>query len=175
MDAPDQNQTRPPHFSLADALSLTRIPLALAFVLIPEPLARVLVVLLAGLSDMGDGWLARQWGSSRRGKLLDPVTDKIFMATAFAVVLWERWLPWYAVAAALLRDIIATAAFLVAPRSMVAARPGGKLVTVLQFLTLLGSIFLQPWRVPLAWLTALVAVYALREYWQPFLGKFRTP
>src|SRR5678815_1974274 len=76
-----------PWWSPADFLTAVRIPLAVAFVAIPDNGARLVILAAAGGSDFADGLVARKWGGSRLGAFLDPVADKLFMARAFAVVL----------------------------------------------------------------------------------------
>jgi cardiolipin synthase len=155
-------------FTLADAVTLSRLPLAVAFLAFSDGPTRLLILAVASVTDLVDGWMARRWGGSRIGTVLDPIADKIFVATAFWVVLVSGTLAWWEVVAVLLRDILATAAFLVAivdrrPRA-IPARVGGKVVTLLQLLTLLafltGSRFLQP----LAWAAAAVGLYAIYDY-----------
>ncbi len=57
----------------------------------------LLVMLLAGVTDAFDGYLARRWKvPSRIGEILDPVADKVLLVGAFAA-LWlngaiEGWL-----------------------------------------------------------------------------------
>ena len=80
--------------------------------------------------------------------MVDPVADKLFMATAFGVVAFSGKLELYEIAAVLLRDIVATIAFISTfvsqrPRS-IPARPGGKAVTVAQVLTLLAFLLDSP-------------------------------
>ena len=82
-------------FSAADALSLVRIPLAVVFLLVPHTGVRVAVLVLAAATDFSDGLVARRWGASRFGAVLDPVADKLFVATAFGVVLFAGSLTWY--------------------------------------------------------------------------------
>ena len=155
-------------FGLADALTLVRLPLALAFWLIPEGAARLVILAVAAVTDLLDGWVARRWGGSRFGGFLDPVADKIFIGTAFLVVLLSGRLAWWEVALVVLRDILATLAFLVSlfwkgPRA-IPARIGGKIVTVLQLATLfaflLDSRYLEHW----AWAAAATGLYAIIDY-----------
>ena len=47
-------------------------------------------MLLSGLTDMWDGWLARRWNVvSTLGKMSDPLMDKVFFIVAFPVLLWQ--------------------------------------------------------------------------------------
>jgi CDP-diacylglycerol--glycerol-3-phosphate 3-phosphatidyltransferase/cardiolipin synthase len=149
-------------------VSLARIPLALVFLLFDRTDVRLAALALAAGSDLLDGWLARRVGPSRLGAMLDPVTDKVFMLTAFTVLAFSGALAPLEVAGVLLRDILAPAGYLASlalkrPFS-VPARAGGKAVTACQSLTLvawlLGSRYLEP----LAWATAAIALYALADY-----------
>jgi cardiolipin synthase len=153
---------------LADLLSLARIPLAVAFVAVPQGEIRLVILAVAGFTDLADGWLARWRGGSRLGGLLDPVADKIFVAAAFFVVLMSGELTWWETALVLLRDILATLAFLVAiatrrPRA-IPARAGGKAVTLLQLATLLAFLAGSPYLQHLAWAAAAVGLYAIYDY-----------
>jgi len=72
--------------NLANLLSLARVPLGVAFVpLAARPSAALLVLALAALTDMLDGWLARRkppptdWG-----QWLDPLCDKFFIIAVMA-------------------------------------------------------------------------------------------
>ena len=155
-------------FGLADALTLARIPLAVAFLAVEDARARLAILALAATTDLVDGWVARRWGGSRFGAFLDPVADKIFMATAFAVVLLSGRLDWWEVVLVLLRDILATLAFVVSifwrqPRS-IPARAGGKIVTLLQLLTLLAFLIDSRYLEPCAWAAAAVGLYAIYDY-----------
>ena len=155
-------------FALADVLTLARIPLAAAFWVFPDGGTRLAILLVAAVTDLADGWVARHRGGSRLGVFLDPVADKVFMATAFLVVLLSGRLAWWEVGLVLLRDILATLAFLVSifwrgPRA-IPARLGGKIVTVFQLATLLAflldSRYLEHW----AWAAAAAGLYAIIDY-----------
>ncbi len=164
-----------PGFALADALSLLRIPLAVVFALVPDTAMRVAVLVVAAVSDFSDGWVARRLGASRIGAVLDPVADKLFIATAFAVVLLSGALAWYEIALVLTRDLVATVAVAVSVlagrATTVPARAGGKAVTLLQLLTLLAFLLDSPLLRPLAWATGAVALYALWDYNRLFFRK----
>ena len=149
-------------------LTLARLPLALAFVLVPATGWRLGILALAAVTDLVDGWVARRWGGSRLGGFLDPVADKIFVATAFGVVLLAHGLDWWEIGLVLLRDILATLAFLVAvitrrPRA-IPARAGGKAVTLLQLSTLFAFLTGSAYFRPLAWAAAAVGLYAIYDY-----------
>jgi cardiolipin synthase len=156
-------------WSTADLLSAVRIPLAIAFPFGSNDV-RLALLAAAAASDLLDGQLARRFGSSALGAVLDPVADKLFMASAFGVVAFSGRLEWYEVLGVLLRDIVATIAFVATyvsrrPRA-IPARAGGKAVTVAQVLTLLAFLADSPTLRPLAWATSAVALYAIWDYYR---------
>ena len=70
-------------------LSLSRIPLAVAFALVVDhPSLAFCILVAAGLTDVLDGWYARRFRQvTATGAALDPVTDKLFVMTvAIALV-----------------------------------------------------------------------------------------
>jgi phosphatidylglycerophosphate synthase len=152
----------------ADALTAARLPLAALFLLIEEPIVRATALAAAAASDLLDGWLARRFGGSRLGPVLDPVADKLFMVVGFWVVLTSGLLNPFEIVAVLLRDIVALLAFLttvvLGRPTTLPARAGGKAVTVCQLLTLgaflTGSDLIRP----LAWATGAVSLYAIADY-----------
>ena len=155
-------------WSPADLCTAVRIPLAVAFVVVPDMGWRVAFLAAAALSDFADGLVARRWGGSRLGVFLDPVADKVFMVAAFVVVVASGSLSVLEILGVLARDLAAATAFLATVLlrrpATIPARLGGKAVTVGQLLTifafLLGSVLLRP----LAWATAAVALYAIWDY-----------
>lgn len=88
--------------TLPNVLTLIRILLIPFFVLAffsPAPdraWGAVLVLLLSGLTDVADGYLARiRHEESILGKILDPVADKLVVLTAFMALVVTRRLPWW--------------------------------------------------------------------------------
>jgi cardiolipin synthase (CMP-forming) len=160
-------QDRRSRFSVADLFTVVRLPLAVAFPLVGDRW-RLVILAVAGGSDLLDGFLARRIGSSRFGPVIDPVADKLFMASAFGTVLLSGELAWWELVGVLARDIAATAAFVVTAvrgrTSAIPARAGGKAVTFLQVLTMFAFVLNSPLLRPLAWATAGVALYAIWDY-----------
>lgn len=151
-----------------DAVTGLRVPLAIAFPFLHRPAVQLGVVALAAVSDVLDGMLARRVGGSRLGVILDPVADKLFMASAFLTVGSRGVLQPVEVVGVLGRDIIAVLGSLVrwSIRRPIAlpARAGGKAVTVAQIATLIAAVVLSPLVRPLAWLTTAVGLYAIWDY-----------
>ena len=157
-----------PWVTPADVLTSLRVPLAVAFPFVHTPAWQLAIVGVAAASDFFDGMLARRFGASRTGAILDPLADKVFMAAAFLTVARGGLLHPLEVVGVLLRDIVAAVGFAASwvLRRPVAlpARAGGKAVTVGQVLTLVAFIAESPLVRPLAWATAAVACYAIWDY-----------
>ncbi len=146
------------HFNLPNTITWFRIaaiPLFVAVYLLPwawsGPVAAV-VFGLAGISDSIDGYLARKMGqTSAFGAFLDPVADKLMVATAliFVVVKHPQW--YVALMAAIIigREITVSALrewmAEIGARGHVAVSVWGKVKTVFQ---IVGVSFML-WGVPM--------------------------
>ncbi|MDH3202113.1 MAG: CDP-alcohol phosphatidyltransferase family protein [Myxococcales bacterium] len=76
------------------------------------PLALGLIV-IAGLSDALDGYLARRFDwRSRLGALLDPAADKFLVASVFVTLTWLGFVPVWFTAVVLGRDVLIVAGVL---------------------------------------------------------------
>ncbi len=147
---------------LPNLVSCSRLLLAAGFVAAEGQGARLGLIGAAAATDFLDGWLARRvHATSRWGALLDPLADRLFVLTVVATLLVGDALGPAECLVLLSRDIATALGFVVArvvPRLRdveFKARPLGKLVTVLQLITLAG-VLAYPAAVPS--LLAAVAV-----------------
>ena len=137
---------------LADGLTIGRallgLPLLLALAAGAQAVAWLLL-LLGGLSDAADGWLARRaGGGSVWGARLDPLTDKILIS---APLLWLAaqpasgpHLPLWAVWLLLARELLISG-WRAGQGSGGPASWSGKAKTILQFTSLLLLLWPQGW------------------------------
>ena len=167
----------------AHLMSVARLPLAAAVWFMPEaPWFVVTVLALAAITDGLDGWLGRRThtgliGTANIGSWLDPICDKVFIASAAlaVVVTWRVPLP--VLALLLVRDV-ATLALAIVFRVVggraifhahdFRARLSGKLTTGLQGGALAAVLFTPPEHQPsLVWAfavsTAAVGTVAVIE------------
>ncbi len=142
--------TRGAVFTLPNSISLSRLVLALGFVLIQGTWERVAIIVIAGFTDFVDGWLARrEKAESETGALIDPLADRIFVFVAISVYLVEGRFTTGQYFIFLARDIATAAGFLVAKiipwlrPAVFRARMLGKIVTVLQLVALV-AVLLTP-------------------------------
>jgi phosphatidylglycerophosphate synthase len=136
-------------FTLPNTVSLSRVVLALAFVLVSEPWDRIALIAVAGFTDFIDGWLARHEKSeSTAGALLDPLADRTFVFVAISTYLVEGLLSTGQYFIFLTRDLATAAGFIVAKiiptlrPAVFRARILGKIVTVIQLIALVTIIIL---------------------------------
>lgn len=68
----------------------------------------VIIGTLVGLTDFVDGYLARKYGSTVLGSLLDPVADKVFIVVCYACYADRGGIRWWIAAAILSRELLVT-------------------------------------------------------------------
>ncbi len=135
--------TPPTRFVAAvpNTLSLIRLALAAAFpVIIPG--WRLPVVVVAGLTDWLDGFVARRWNAgSTTGQLLDAAADKLFVLSVLVTMTVGGVLEWWQAALIVARDLtVAIVTLYVVFRHereslrRLVPRLAGKLTTALQFM-----------------------------------------
>ncbi len=139
--------------NVPNKLSLLRCaltPVFMACMLIRFPYhyaAALLVFILASLTDMWDGQIARKQGLvTNLGKFLDPLADKALTTAAFICfveIINSRSMPW-ALMLILTREFMVTSVRLLAAKDgvVVAASFAGKLKTVMQMVSIIYMIAL---------------------------------
>jgi cardiolipin synthase len=94
--------------NVISASRLLGVPLFLWLVLGPEADVWALVVLMvAGITDFLDGWLARKLNQqSELGRLLDPVADRFYILAVVIGLALRDVIPWWVAASLPLRDLL---------------------------------------------------------------------
>jgi cardiolipin synthase (CMP-forming) len=166
--------------TLADWFSLVRIPLGALFLFVAHrlPLA-ILVLVLAGVSDVLDGWAARRYqkpgteNEPHRGDWLDPFCDKVFVAAMLAGIYVAHHPPPALLLLVVARELLQVLSLIVYKlwpslrRGLhynYRAHPVGKATTVAQFATALALLFEHPISHPLAVLSALLGLASVALY-----------
>ncbi len=172
--------------NIPNILTISRViavPVFIALMHDPSPL-RVLsagiVFTVASLTDWLDGYLARKWGQvTKMGKLLDPIADKILVASALVIIVRMEIIPeWIAI-------VIIGREFAVTGLRSIAASDGivmpaetvGKYKVVSQILAVqsvlldyyLGTGWLNEIGIVIIWISMLLAAYSgvryFIQYW----------
>ena len=162
---------RAPLANAANALTAARLVLIPVFAALAvasgltEPGWRVAagaVFLVASLTDLVDGWIARHYGLvTTFGKVADPIADKALIGTGLVLLSGFGALPWWVTGLILARELAVTGLrFWVIRHGVIAASRGGKVKTGLQIAAI--SWYLFPFPEPLAavgpWLMAAAVV-----------------
>ena len=134
--------------NFADALTIGRavagLPLMLALQVGWLSLAWLLL-LLAALSDVVDGWLARRaGGGSSWGARLDPLADKLLLAAPIIWLASTNVLPLWSIWLLLARELLVSG-WRAQASSGGPASWGGKAKTILQFLSVLLLLWPPSW------------------------------
>lgn len=157
--------------TLPNMISLSRLGLAVAFVVLGGTIPRLIILATAGATDFLDGYLARRGGNtSKWGALIDAIADRFFVFTAVCVLLFNGALGIWQYAILISRDFMTAVGFLTARaipwlRSVrFKSRMSGKVVTVFQLSTL-ALVFVAPALVNVALvLVAIVSLVSISDY-----------
>ena len=121
-----------------------------------------ILILLAGFSDIADGYLARKaGGGSIWGARLDPLADKILLTAPLIWLGVNELIPLWAIWSLISRELIISL-WRSSNNSGAPASPEGKLKTILQF----SSILLMLW--PSKWGGSNLAFILERTGWYLF-------
>ena len=162
-------------YNVANMLTMSRLVMAtIFFVLIAfKRWEAVPVLLLAGVTDLLDGWVARKWNQQTDfGRVADPCIDKILICCGFIFLVNlapQFVMPWMA-AVIVGRELVVTAlrSFAESRGSVFHATFWGKSKMTVQFATLAYLILLVTWNRAehwpliiaqvLVWMTVIVTV-----------------
>lgn len=91
--------------NLLSALRVVGVPLFLWLILTRQDGWALLVLALSGVSDYLDGRIARHYGlTSRLGQYLDPIADRLYIASTLFGLAWREIIPWWLVLLLVARD-----------------------------------------------------------------------
>jgi CDP-diacylglycerol---glycerol-3-phosphate 3-phosphatidyltransferase len=163
-------------FLVPGLLSLARLPLAALFPFTARvPLVAFVVLVTAGLTDVADGWYARRHKqTTATGAVVDPITDKLFVASVVATLVARGQLSPEGVLMLAAREIgeLPLVLWFALSRTVRHARAAkasanlpGKTATLLQFLTTAFALFGSPYVKGLLIATAVNGVVAAIAYW----------
>lgn len=152
-----ESEGRDTYLNLPNTVTASRILIIPIFVLLfssPTPersVAAGLVFLVTALTDLLDGYLARRRGQiTNLGKLLDPVADKLLVASALILLVqFQRVEVWLAIVM-IARELIVTGARAVAAKEgfVLPADSYGKIKVVCQVSGILCLILEEVIRIP---------------------------
>ena len=87
-------------------LRLALVPVFLVFIVIGDYVAALVVLVVASLTDLLDGYLARRLKQiTRLGQLLDPAADRLYIFAALVGLAANELVPWWIVVVIVARDV----------------------------------------------------------------------
>lgn len=164
-------------FNLANFASFVRLPLALLIIYAPSLMMQYVYFAIAALSDLADGFIARKLKeTSKLGAILDPIFDRVFLIIVFIFFFTQLELPLIYILLFFTRDAVTItfstlqAAFKFKKKIDIKARLVGKIVTGLQFATLLimmaGNLALIKIGMYVTFIFSIIAIADYVKYWE---------
>ncbi len=103
--------------NVLSALRLVGVPVFLWAILTEHDALALVLLAASGITDWLDGKIARRYGLvSRLGQLLDPVADRLYIASTLFGLAWRDIMPWWLVAVLLARELFMAIVVLIARR-----------------------------------------------------------
>jgi len=126
-------------------LRILSIPAFTICLLYNHHLSALIIFVGAGISDALDGLIAKAWNQrTTLGAHLDPIADKLLLATAFVALALMRIIPYWLTVLVIARDIIILLGFviLILTSHTVDVKPTltSKVNTVFQIMTVTGAL-----------------------------------
>jgi cardiolipin synthase (CMP-forming) len=88
-------------------LRLGFLPIFLSLISYERYKWALVVLVIAGLSDLFDGWLARRLNQrSSLGAYLDPIADKLLLSSSFVILAFKQKIAWWLTIIVLSRDVL---------------------------------------------------------------------
>ena len=103
--------------NVLSALRLVGVPVFLWAIVTEQDVLALVLLAASGITDWLDGAIARRYGLvSRLGQLLDPVADRLYIASTLLGLAWREIVPWWLVAVLVAREVFMAVVVLIAKR-----------------------------------------------------------
>ena len=88
-------------------LRLVLVPVFLVLIVLGDYVAALIVLIVASLTDLLDGFIARHFNQvTRLGQLLDPAADRLYIFAALIGLAAQGLVPWWIVVLIVARDVM---------------------------------------------------------------------
>lgn len=173
--------------NIPNALTIVRfilIPLIVYYILTGQYISGFIVLTISGLTDILDGCIARKFNFiTNFGKLVDPLADKATQISVLASLTFKGIVPLWILLIVFIKEIlmVAGASFLYGKKLVVSSRWYGKLATVLFYVAIVASLFIEYWNTSfkpdaplfgfdnyIYYLAVLTTIFSLIMYFRQF-------
>ncbi len=137
--------------NIPNALTIVRfilIPFIVYYIITGQYVAGFIILTVSGLTDVLDGCIARKFNFiTNFGKLIDPLADKTTQIAVLASLTFKGIIPLWILLIVFLKEfvMIAGASFLYGKKLVVSSKWYGKLATVLFYVAIVASLFIEYW------------------------------
>lgn len=137
--------------NIPNALTIVRfilIPFIVYYILTGQYIAGFVILTISGLTDILDGFIARKFNFiTNFGKLIDPLADKSTQIAVLASLTFKGIVPLWILLIVFIKEIlmVSGASFLYGKKLVVSSRWYGKLATVLFYVAIVCSLFIEYW------------------------------
>ena len=137
--------------NIPNALTILRFILIIPiiyYILTGQYIAGFIVLTISGLTDVLDGCIARKFNFiTNFGKLIDPLADKSTQVAVLAALTFRGIIPLWMLIIVFVKELVmvAGASFLYGKKLVVSSRWYGKLTTVLFYVAIVFSLFIEYW------------------------------
>ena len=135
--------------NIPNALTIVRfilVPFIVYYILTGQYITGFIVLTISGLTDILDGCIARKFNFiTNFGKLVDPLADKTTQIAVLASLTFKNIIPLWILIIVFIKEIlmVAGASFLYGKKLVVSSRWYGKLATVLFYVAIVCSLFIE--------------------------------
>lgn len=156
------------------------IPIIVDLALNNNYIAATVVLVLSGLTDVLDGYIARKYNFiTDFGKLMDPLADKLTQISVLAVLVVQDIIPLWILLIVLGKEFIMIigASFLYGKDLVVSSKWFGKLSTVLFYVAIFCSMIIKQFNLPFTfdnyiyYLALAMTLFSLVMYFKAFAVK----
>jgi len=124
------------------------IPIIVILAFQDNYIATIIVLTISGLTDVLDGYIARKFNFiSDFGKLMDPLADKATQVALLVTLTIQKIIPVWIIVIVIIKEflMVSGASFLYGKELVVSSKWYGKLATVLFYIAIVCSLFIQNW------------------------------
>lgn len=159
---------------IPNVLSVLRLIMAFAFaavfIWLPEKLyIAVIIFVLAGITDVVDGTLARKFNwITNAGKILDPLADKLMQVIALICTVVSGLVPWWLLLPIVLKELtmgVGSVIFYRMFKTIGVSKNYGKAYTVLFYVVIAAIIVFDPWFAVHEWVKYVLCIITAASGW----------
>lgn len=164
--------------NILTTIRLLLIPIIFYFAFIENYIVAVIVLVLSGITDVLDGYIARKFNFiTDFGKLFDPLADKLTQISTLVVLVIQNIIPTWILVVVIIKELlmITGATFLYDKNTVIGSRWYGKAATVVFYIAIFVSMINKQFALNytfdmlLYYIALILTIFALIMYFKTFL------